>query len=961
MKATVMKNRIRSCIGLVAFGLVATSALAQSAVIIPPRFLPDDRAIRLSSGDQVAPEIASGGSAVLAVWQDKRAFPTSLPFPSSEWETSSDIYGMRLDADGQPLDRAPLVVTQEAASQSNPQVVWNGTNWLVVFESVDINGTGFYFADSLEAVRISPDGVVLDSTPIKIRNVSPAGSSWTVASDGNNWVVAFQESDANSAVALLRITPAGEVLQGPKVVVPSTYFLRSNFKLAFANGVFLLTWAEFSDTQALRFDSNLTVLGPGPFRLITGHIVTDLTSNGTQFYAVWLQPVAFVDQVTGSRISTAGVVLDGGGNGVVISNNSSKPDAFTGQFVSWDGTNFRVTWASNNKLFGARVSATGTVLDPGGDLIPGPMSGPTASTGNGNLHVAWSVLRTNEYDTLTANISPVNVASPNRGLGIGRPAQTRSDVAMGTNGSMIVFRSDISGRNRIMVQPLDLNGNPLTPGPTQLQSGPTFDGPGEPSIAWNGSVYLATWGDTTGIVAQRVNQDGTLVDPAPFPVMPGFGPTEVSGIGDVFLVIARKFINNNPELIEPFVARVNGTTGAVLDPNGISVGPSFCVSVSVTTFADRWLTVFRSNANHDEETGTTYGNFVNADGTRGNAFPIFGPSAAPGNGVVEVAVGSNGTNAISLQSAPLSSTTETDLVAVIVNSNGTHGPGINLTPWEGNQYSPAAAWNGTHYVVTFNDQINRFAVFTLDQLDARSDLVGMRVAADGTKIDPMGFVFSASPAAESWTSVTAGNGLTLITGSVMLNRPFDAYRIGYRLLGIAGNQWPVAVATANTEGGDIPLSVTFNSAGTTDLDGNIVSYLWDFGDGTSSTAQNPQHTYTTPGKYVVTLTVTDNLGATSTDTVSLEASAPNIRPVSKFIVTPPGGSAPLDVVLTSDESYDPDGAIGNRHWTFSDGGDYWGETAFHTFSRPGTYRVTLTVFDNENATGISSQTVVVTQ
>jgi hypothetical protein len=111
-----MRNGIRSCIGLVAFGLVATSALAQSAVIIPPRFLPDDRAIRLSSDDQVAPEIASGGSAVLAVWQDKRAFPISLPFPSSEWETSSDIYGMRLDADGQPLDRVPLVVTQEAAS-----------------------------------------------------------------------------------------------------------------------------------------------------------------------------------------------------------------------------------------------------------------------------------------------------------------------------------------------------------------------------------------------------------------------------------------------------------------------------------------------------------------------------------------------------------------------------------------------------------------------------------------------------------------------------------------------------------------------------------------------------------------------------------------------------------------------------------------------------------------------------
>ena len=92
-----------------------------------------------------------------------------------------------------------------------------------------------------------------------------------------------------------------------------------------------------------------------------------------------------------------------------------------------------------------------------------------------------------------------------------------------------------------------------------------------------------------------------------------------------------------------------------------------------------------------------------------------------------------------------------------------------------------------------------------------------------------------------------------------------------------------------------------------------------------------------------------------------DASAPNQLPVAKFVVTPATGKAPLNVTLTSDGSYDPDGAVGNRHWTFSDGGDYWGNTAFHTFSRPGTFKVTLTVFDNENATGSSSQNVVVTQ
>ena len=74
-----MKNKIRFYIRLIALGFPASSALAQSSSVIPSLFLPGDRAIGLSSGDQIAPEIASGGNIFLAVWQDKRAYPTSLP------------------------------------------------------------------------------------------------------------------------------------------------------------------------------------------------------------------------------------------------------------------------------------------------------------------------------------------------------------------------------------------------------------------------------------------------------------------------------------------------------------------------------------------------------------------------------------------------------------------------------------------------------------------------------------------------------------------------------------------------------------------------------------------------------------------------------------------------------------------------------------------------------------------
>jgi PKD repeat protein len=87
-----------------------------------------------------------------------------------------------------------------------------------------------------------------------------------------------------------------------------------------------------------------------------------------------------------------------------------------------------------------------------------------------------------------------------------------------------------------------------------------------------------------------------------------------------------------------------------------------------------------------------------------------------------------------------------------------------------------------------------------------------------------------------------------------------------------GNQSPVANFTYSIDG----LTVTFTDL-SYDPDGYIASWLWDFGDGTTSTTQNPVHTYAVDGTYTVSLTVTDNEGASSTKTVMvLVGTAPEI-------------------------------------------------------------------------------------
>jgi hypothetical protein len=127
------------------------------------------------------------------------------------------------------------VVTQAPANQDRPQAAWNGTHWLVVFESTGINGTGYYYEQSLAAVRVAPDGQVLDATPIPIFNTVPNIGTWSVASDGSGWVVAFQGSATGIDLQAIRIQADGQVPQ-PAVARSKTYYLRFNLHLAYADG-----------------------------------------------------------------------------------------------------------------------------------------------------------------------------------------------------------------------------------------------------------------------------------------------------------------------------------------------------------------------------------------------------------------------------------------------------------------------------------------------------------------------------------------------------------------------------------------------------------------------------------------------------------------------------------------------------------------------------------------------------
>ena len=92
----------------------------------------------------------------------------------------------------------------------------------------------------------------------------------------------------------------------------------------------------------------------------------------------------------------------------------------------------------------------------------------------------------------------------------------------------------------------------------------------------------------------------------------------------------------------------------------------------------------------------------------------------------------------------------------------------------------------------------------------------------------------------------------------------------------SANQPPVA-SVNGPYSGVVGQAIAFSSAGTNDPDGSIVSYLWEFGDGATGVASNPNHTYSSPGTYSVRLTVTDNDGVQASETTSVEVISNTFR------------------------------------------------------------------------------------
>jgi len=180
------------------------------------------------------------------------------------------------------------------------------------------------------------------------------------------------------------------------------------------------------------------------------------------------------------------------------------------------------------------------------------------------------------------------------------------------------------------------------------------------------------------------------------------------------------------------------------------------------------------------------------------------------------------------------------------------------------------------------------------------------------------------------------NNLGQIAGTLIIDPSWE-----YRPAVWTTHQRPSAVFTAEPTTG---LTMQFDGSLSNAWDGTIVSYDWNFDDGSTGTGVAPQHTFGSEGTYDVTMKVTNDDRLWQTLTRTLVVAAPNEPPIASFTVSVTGMSITADASASTD-----DGTIVAYDWNFDDGEIGTGVVAEHTYAEKGTYTIGLTVSDDDHA------------
>ncbi len=326
---------------------------------------PAGRVLSALANPQEAPAVAWDGTGYLAVWQDGRG------------SGGDDVYAARAAADGTPLDGTGIALSAGAAPEGEPDVAWNGTNYLVVWQDYR-SGTGY----DVYAARISAAGSVLDAGGIAVSTAAGDQTSPAVAADGSGWLVSWTDArnlgTTGEDVFAARVAGNGTVQDATGIAVSTAAGAQRSPAVAHDGTGWLLAWEDrrsgaFADLYAARVNTAGSVLdGAGiPVSTAAGdQRAPSLAWNGGNFVLAWEDRRSGTSyDVYAARVSPAGAIVDTAGIALSTPVNDQRFPR-----VVRDGTTAMVVWqdsrsGASTDVYSARISAGGASLDGMGEPI----------------------------------------------------------------------------------------------------------------------------------------------------------------------------------------------------------------------------------------------------------------------------------------------------------------------------------------------------------------------------------------------------------------------------------------------------------------------------------------------------------------------------------------------------------------------------------------------------------------
>jgi hypothetical protein len=489
----------------------------RAARITPDGVTLDSGGFGLSAalGRKISPTVTYADSCWLVAWTDMR-------------DGGGDIYATRVTRSGQVLDLHGIPVSIADGDQGFPSVSTDGTNYLVVW-------TDWRTAD-IRCARIRPDGSVVDTESIIISAASGQQYAPSVVFNGVDFVVVWEDSRLGDLDLYgARVSSGGVVLDTAGFLLSDAVLRQSHVCLACDGQNVLATWRDGrsgegeDDVYSARISRQGVVLDTGGIAVSQAEgeqRAPSVAFGGNDFMVVWddsRESEDFGSDIYAARVSTSGKTLDTSGMPVSLAANTQRNVA-----AGTDGDAFLVAWTEqvkegNTDIWGARVSASGSILDPAGFWISSAGSyqfSPNVAYAESNYLVVWGDRRYSPDDRIYgARVTQGGVVLDRGGFMIPPDLSgwlSDADVASSGSNYLVAFTRTVGLESDIIAarvtpagQVLDPTGFPVC---TEAHHGSL-----SPVVAFDGTNYLVAWFDQRrleggDVYAARITPDGVVLD-----------------------------------------------------------------------------------------------------------------------------------------------------------------------------------------------------------------------------------------------------------------------------------------------------------------------------------------------------------------------------------------------------------------------------------------------------------------